>query len=599
MVTLTTEVFIHDEKALSVSLEIRWSGLEQSLFKFIQLELELELLSHNDPGSSCNLGRHTWAVACLIDINRAACGERSLLYSIILSSHMLCSGYAVSQGAEADRPFPKPSRQSQYPMNYEAPSLRNGLRYDLSQDEWYFRHIEFAMISLTLQVDVHNKLSGMRATQDVKAAMKLDSSAAFWVDKSKAATSDWDDKHKRGWRLWVKRYQDFSKAASKFLQDFGPIVAIVKAAGPYGELAIGIISVLFTVAESKSDIDDLIASTIASIKDRLPGFRMYQEIFAEEDEHQRRLIKKIMLAYASIMELTIQAVQHYLQQSFKQMADNVQLAILDVRLQCEEVTIKNVNDIRQQNERLTKMVARLEEDNGNRNLLTIQSRTPKSWTTTTLALSLIARIKACLYHEQYFFQAWKSSQEPAVLIIVGRNYLSLARHCWMSPVAICLVRELGSQSQACASYIFDISRGANTHDAVPELLLQLLRWRKSALGEGDFLNALCATIEKYTYMHERGNALPSAVYQVLGEIAMMTLGLFAREETVYIVLDRVDRCHSTSRGRKELLELCCCVKVLVMASSFDGDVEWCEESLPPKCSRCNFKQVEEVQELVR
>ncbi|KXT09871.1 hypothetical protein AC579_6743 [Pseudocercospora musae] len=513
-----------------------------------------------------------------------------------------------------------------------------GLQYDLSQDEWdRIKHVE------RLQADVHSKLSGMQASQHVRAAMKLDSPeqlAAFWVDNSKTAKSDWDTKHRKGWRLWVKRYQDFSQAANKFLQDFGPIVAIVKAAGPYGELAIGIISVLFTVAESKSDMDDLIASTIASIKDRLPGFRMYQEIFEEKDEHQRRLVRKIMLAYASFMELTIQAVQHYLHSglrrwlvaafdpdAFKQLADNVQLAILDVRLQCEEVTIKNVNDIRRQNERLANMVARLEEDNGNRNLLTIQRSFRRSfWTHEShsqkldehnasiefdrSSQSLLVNMWPALiarYREQQFFQSWEKTHEPAVLIIVGRNYLTLARHCWMSPLAMCLVRELGARSQVCASYIFDISKGANIHDAMPELLLQLLRRKKSALGQGEFLNALCATIEKYQHVNERSSALRSAVYQVLGEIATMTLESFAREETVYIILDRVDRCHSTFRGRKELLEMLvrmaekasCCVKVLVIASSFDWDIEWCEESLSQKCSRCKFKQVEEAQELVR
>ena len=84
-----------------------------------------------------------------------------------------------------------------------------------------------------------------------KAALKVDSADAFveyWQDTISAKTQ-FDHSHEKGCGLWVKRYQSSADLVLPFIQDFSPIVQIVKDLGaPYGGAAVGVVSLLFTVS---------------------------------------------------------------------------------------------------------------------------------------------------------------------------------------------------------------------------------------------------------------------------------------------------------------------------------------------------------------
>ncbi|KAL9625327.1 MAG: hypothetical protein Q9160_000390 [Pyrenula sp. 1 TL-2023] len=135
--------------------------------------------------------------------------------------------------------------------------------------------------------------------------------ASHWAGLSEQTKINFD--RQRGWRRWARKYQSFAAGADQFMKDFNPIVEWAQAAGgPYSGLAIGTICALFTIAGNKSTTDDVISSAIAGVKDRLPGFQMYKEIYKEREEWTDRLNKSILLAYTGFIELAIEATKYYL-----------------------------------------------------------------------------------------------------------------------------------------------------------------------------------------------------------------------------------------------------------------------------------------------
>lgn len=75
---------------------------------------------------------------------------------------------------------------------------------------------------------------------------------AYWP-KTTNANQEFDQSHTKGCGLFSKKYQSSAVVVQSFIQDFSPIIEIVKNfAAPYGGMALGTISVFFTVGLSLS-----------------------------------------------------------------------------------------------------------------------------------------------------------------------------------------------------------------------------------------------------------------------------------------------------------------------------------------------------------
>lgn len=73
-------------------------------------------------------------------------------------------------------------------------------------------------------------------------------SAAFWADMSQKTQIVFQEHHKKGWRLWITKYQSYAKGAASFMVDLKPVLDIVQAAGvPYSGVAVGTVTALLTV----------------------------------------------------------------------------------------------------------------------------------------------------------------------------------------------------------------------------------------------------------------------------------------------------------------------------------------------------------------
>lgn len=55
-----------------------------------------------------------------------------------------------------------------------------------------------------------------------------------------------------------------------------------------------------------------ISSALEGVKDRLPGFQMYEYIYKADNDLEKDLRKKILLAYLEFIDLSIEITRYYL-----------------------------------------------------------------------------------------------------------------------------------------------------------------------------------------------------------------------------------------------------------------------------------------------
>jgi len=198
----------------------------------------------------------------------------------------------------------------------------------------------------------------------------------YWNNFSEQAKVEFDVQHDMGWRYWAKSAQTIAAAAGQFLKDFKPLVEFVSNANPFGGLAVGAISGLFAIAQSKRKTDDIVAIAIAGMMDRLPGYHMLQDVYKERNPHQSRLRKKILIAYGGVIELSIASAKYYLQpgvtrwwlatwnpEKFTLLADKVQGYAVAVVMQREELLTWAVNEIKKEGKKQTCKIDELKEHN--------------------------------------------------------------------------------------------------------------------------------------------------------------------------------------------------------------------------------------------
>lgn len=77
----------------------------------------------------------------------------------------------------------------------------------------------------------------------------------FFLKPTQDAQAKFENDHEHGAGLLAKGYQNMSTKALNFVNQFSPILQMVESCGyPYGGLAIGTISVLFTVSFHMVDV---------------------------------------------------------------------------------------------------------------------------------------------------------------------------------------------------------------------------------------------------------------------------------------------------------------------------------------------------------
>lgn len=160
------------------------------------------------------------------------------------------------------------------------------------------------------------------------------------------------------------------------------------------------------------------------------------------------------------------------------------------------------------------------------------------------------------------YQRWLYSEISNILALIGYQQQSIAYKqytCWVSPIALDLIRQQGLQGDVHAYYFLPIRQKTGLSEIMTSLLVQLLGARLKELREciGYFCSEGVEGLE------------------ALEKIAMRVIEMFEQCGIVHITIDRVDKCEEHERmslldllGRM-IKEARCTVNVLVVINGSD------------------------------
>ena len=180
-----------------------------------------------------------------------------------------------------------------------------------------------------------------------------------------------------------------------------------------------------------------------------------------------------------------------------------------------------------------------------------------------------------------------------MLLLCGYNDISHAssNQCWLSPVALDLIASLRlpGQPDPYAFYIVGLREPDLYHQVLSNITIQLLRQNREALQNQEQYAELRAELLDYqkaamtSAQSDEDHRDSDKISSLIQKVALRILNMFDPTKTVWIILDRADRCRFGSRNgqRKRLLKSMVHlveksrvrVRVLVVVNGHDWSVD--------------------------
>ncbi|CAG8959339.1 hypothetical protein HYFRA_00013109 [Hymenoscyphus fraxineus] len=453
-------------------------------------------------------------------------------------------------------------------------------------------------------------------TKSEQSALNVDSKEAFEIFWKGALSNKrgFDVKREHGRRRAGKKVTSLSSSAYDIIQNFGSLVNIIKDFGaPFGGMAIGTICFLLTIAKNRTKMEIQINDTLLQIRDRLPGVKMYQQIYDDDTELGQHLQSKIVDAYDSFILFCVEASEFYSMRAINRWinsfgnntdlddkAMSVQNAIVDVRRVSEELLNRTVTEVKRINlellegrdqERLEKIRVdlRLEVYSPEAH----QARLKRHKSDLEAEFGSHYEFESPLYkivENDAKFQAWRSSKTSRLLLLSGRNSVYDAPHCWVSPVAIDMIKFLTDpaskkDSDFCVFYMFGLCDEDEPFTHVLAFFIhQLLYQNKRSLNHKNLFEELNADLN--AYVQDTAGKESRGPEGHLQAILLRVINSFEMGQTIWCILDRVDKCRTSDekklwRHRRALLKVLSHVvarttsrlMVLAVINTRDWDVE--------------------------
>ncbi|CBX91214.1 hypothetical protein LEMA_P067220.1 [Plenodomus lingam JN3] len=457
-------------------------------------------------------------------------------------------------------------------------------------------------------------LSKRFTDRDLVAAFNI-----FWNDTAKAQAT-FESQHEHGAKKRMRNVQDFGETAADMMRQLEPIVQVIKDFGaPFGGMAI---------AQTKASIERQVAETLHQIRHRIPGFRVYERIYNDDHELDQQLQSQIVTAYDTFIQFCIASTKYYSRRgmgrwlrafigpatSIVEQASRVQICIVDVRQTTEELLNKSVDTIKHDNKELRKQIQQLQDNHDSDRLNHVQSflsletsSRELDWATLEkyqreldlhfedwIYVELMTKSKLAAFENDPAIQAWQHSCHSQMLLLVGYNDRSYydSIQCWLSPVALHIIRHIRSIGEADA-YTFQLigqREPRSFQHILSTIIFQLLKQNYQLLRNQEHYAGLFAELQTYQKLFELSRQSGDGqdnhrlrASESLQKVAFMILNLFSPEKTIWIVLDRVDRCRSYPRsadGKKllkslvQLMEKATVkVRVLAVINGYDWPVD--------------------------
>lgn len=164
---------------------------------------------------------------------------------------------------------------------------------------------------------------------------------------------------------------------------------------------------------------------------------------------------------------------------------------------------------------------------------------------------------------------WLQRQESGLLILAGNNHFHGAVHCWISTIAHRLIKRKTTETaegcidhDICIFYLLGLQETDDTClSVVSILILRLLSLNKEILRKEDHFTELCVELGSYVPPSKDVEDRSREMQNLLMRVAVKVLNMLDKETTVWIILDRVDKCRpapsreARSHHRKDGLAL--------------------------------------------
>lgn len=208
----------------------------------------------------------------------------------------------------------------------------------------------------------------------------------------------------------------------------------------------------------------------------------------------------------------------------------------------------------------------------------------------SLHLERMEGARLASFHESPEVRGWRTSSHSCMLVISAYNDESLysSRECWLSPVALDVVASFEGveNPDPLAFYILMYKDSDSLPRVLSCIALQLLTLKPKGLQDQGQYAELCAELEEYreqvpsgiTDSPRTGIAEETNANSHIQKVLLRILNLFDGTKTVWIVVDRADRCKG---HRMKLLKAFASlvkeakvkVRVLVVVNGYDWKVD--------------------------
>jgi len=419
------------------------------------------------------------------------------------------------------------------------------------------------------------------------------------------------NRRERGVHKLSAGVEDFLTYVQLFISGYSGIVEIVKAADQqFGGLAWGTLSVFLSIAARKQEREDEISRALVEFSNHFPRLKILKEIYPDDD-----LRRHIAGIFTDIIEFMRAATVYYQQRSIKRMMsssnpkakviqtiEEIRTGLVNIRRDCETLMQQRVyelsgqvDDLKEQLIRMNASIERGQHDQRKRYLAKLmqRSKTSVSLTSTLDSSLLYNEIFQCCsgskvpttmsrkrVEEEPAFRQWMDHTDTGVLFLSGKNapWINQTTLNWLSQATVSIAEILHEEKEEVVTVfcqnkpILSESNKPSIRSVFVHLALELLARqppdspRDANLGsvfEGD------EDMDDY-------EALQAGV-----QILSHALQAYRAEQTVFILIDRVDQCRwnfETERCRQGvgnvldvLLGLIstapCKLKILVVSAS--------------------------------
>ncbi|KAF2142279.1 uncharacterized protein K452DRAFT_16706 [Aplosporella prunicola CBS 121167] len=467
----------------------------------------------------------------------------------------------------------------------------------LAQREWWNK------ISRTLPKDQTERVVAVVEKYEHEHSMlALEKLVEGFLADFQERKSQLERQRSRGGRKFSHGAQAFLNNFSEFLTCYSDVVNIVKSAdSQFGGVAVQALSIFLIVAVNKQQREDLIVSSLETMKSQFPRLKGWGNIYPTEKMQQL-----IVAVYMDVIEFAREAVSYYKRSTWAR----VWYAIISPpqrKLQAKvDLILRELSEVKEEtNFLLSQRVGKIERDLGKANeaLNDMQRQKQKnrelfnSFQEAMLpgGYSKSEQLETCKTQLQHRFtrrevslfslsdlkkdsryETWFQSTIAQTLVIRGSTSRGLRTPLsWLSNAAIELIEKLESENAVVAYYFCCLEADGTSQklgmaDILCKVIYQLFEAKPDLLQDEELEQNYLVPIRNRTWDNKY--------------VCELLVNIVKRIGIVYLVLDRPEDCKGGIRVLSRLFEKAkeagCILKTMIV---FDRD-------------RTDFSQVEELQD---